>query len=192
MSNKDLFSEMLKLKGKVKDPDAQKKFSEWYSSLDDSDKQAFDKYDKKWTRITIIIVAVIFIALLGSCFGGGRKNKEETKPQVTQTQQTEGDEHVDKKAKTQEEAKKKAEEMKGDHSHMLLSKQQIEQRTGAYVTDFHLLDYGEVKLPNGDVDTHGVIEFNSEPQEYKFWAKFRDGKMVRLKIGPQIIFDETK
>ena len=74
MSSRDRFSEMIKLKGKIKDPEAQQKFNEWYNSLDDSEKKAFDKYDKKWTRITLVFFAVIFLAILGSCFGGGDKN----------------------------------------------------------------------------------------------------------------------
>ncbi|WP_288312848.1 hypothetical protein [uncultured Selenomonas sp.] len=106
MVDNDKFSEMLKLKGKVKDAEAQKKFNEWYNSLDDSEKKAFDKYDKKWTRIGIVIIAMVILALVGSCFGGGSKGKEE-KPQEAQTQQQEQQQDVQTEpALTGEEADK--------------------------------------------------------------------------------------
>lgn len=106
MVDNDKFSEMLKLKGKVKDAEAQKKFNEWYNSLDDSEKKAFDKYDKKWTRIGNVIIAIVILALVGSCFGGGSKGKEE-KPQEAQTQQQEQQQDVQTEpALTGEEADK--------------------------------------------------------------------------------------
>lgn len=87
-TNKDRFSEMMKLKAKTKDPYAQEKFNEWYNSLEESEKLAFDKYNKKWTIICIGVIAFIFLALIGSCFGGGDKKKD-ANPQATQTQQVE-------------------------------------------------------------------------------------------------------
>ena len=86
MSAKDRFSEMLRLREK-RNPEAQAKFNEWYNSLTESEKEDFAKYDKKWTRITIAVFGLIFVALVSSCFGSDDKKKEEPKPQVAQTQQ---------------------------------------------------------------------------------------------------------
>ncbi|MBO5631540.1 MAG: hypothetical protein J5965_20925 [Aeriscardovia sp.] len=73
-----------------------------------------------------------------------------------------------------------------------LSKTQIEQRTGHLITDFHNMKFSETERANGNVDTEGVIEFNSQDTEHRFWATFKNQKMVRLKIDSQIVFDETK
>lgn len=73
-----------------------------------------------------------------------------------------------------------------------LSKTQIEQRTGWLITDFHNMKFKEAERNNGNVDTEGVVEFNSQDTEHRFWATFQNQKMVRLKIDSQIVFDETK
>lgn len=80
------YSEMLKLKGNKKDTQAQERFAEWYNSLEESEQKAFDKYEKKWTRISICIIAVIILALIGSCFGGGKNKTQSSKQETAQTQ----------------------------------------------------------------------------------------------------------
>lgn len=106
MSN-EKFSEMLKLKGKTKDAQAQKQFNEWYNALDESEKKAFDKYDKKWTRISICIIVVILLALVGSCFGGGKEKTQLTKQETAQTQPATTKKDVEQQSKlTGEEAEK--------------------------------------------------------------------------------------
>ena len=54
------------------------------------------------------------------------------------------------------------------------------------------MKFSETERANGNVDTEGVIEFNSQDTEHRFWATFKNQKMVRLKIDSQIVFDETK
>lgn len=73
-----------------------------------------------------------------------------------------------------------------------LSKTQIEQRTGVLITDFHNMKFKEAERANGNIDTEGVVEINSQGTEHKFWATFKNQKMVRLKIDSQIVFDESK
>ena len=61
------YSEMFKLKGNKKDTQAQERFAEWYNSLEESEQKAFDKYEKKWTRISICIIAVIIWLFIRMC-----------------------------------------------------------------------------------------------------------------------------
>jgi len=44
-------NEMMQLEGKKKDPQAQEKFNEWYSSLNDAEKAEFEAYKKKQLKL---------------------------------------------------------------------------------------------------------------------------------------------
>ena len=134
MSQKDRFSEMLKLKGKTNDTEAQQKFNEWYNSLDNSEKQAFDKYDKKWTRITIAVFGLIFVVLVSSCFGSSDKKKEEPKTQTTQTQQVE-----QKTEQKQAEPKKEAPKT-------ITPEEKIKDKVKQYVKDYSETDINDITV----------------------------------------------
>lgn len=101
---KDNFNEMLKLKGKVNDPKAQKKFYDWYNSLNEDEKRDFDKYNKKWTRISIGIIILLFLLLASSCFGiNDKKTAKQETPQIEQSKSE--NQPASKPASTEETSK---------------------------------------------------------------------------------------
>ena len=117
-----------------------------------------------------VLIGALALGILFMAFGssnGGKKNQDSTK----------------QNAKVEQNVKKP--------NYASLSKDQIEERTGAKITDFHVMKFAMAERANGNVDTQGVIEFNSESIEHKFWATFIGEKMVRLKIDENIIFDES-
>lgn len=79
-------NEMMQLEGKKKDPQAQEKFNEWYSSLNDDEKAEFEAYKKKQLKLGcgIVLVIVLLLGIYGVFF---YEPKEPPKPAATQTQQ---------------------------------------------------------------------------------------------------------
>lgn len=63
-------------------------------------------------------------------------------------------------------------------------------KTKLRVTDSWLLEYGERVTPDGNVDTHGFVEFNDDGIKRQFWLVF-DGKTrecLRMKIDGDLIY----
>lgn len=144
-----------------------------------------NKFSKKFCRTLVVGIGCCVIAAMVET--PEEKARYEAQEQIKKEAQKKQAQEAKANTNTENEEKKK-----DNYSHMSLCKEQIEQRTGMYITDFHMMKYAQGELPNGDIDTQGVIEFNSKPQEHKFWARFRGDKMIRLKIDSQLIFDETK
>lgn len=66
----------------------------------------------------------------------------------------------------------------------------IEQKTRMRATETWLLEYGERVTPDGNVDTHGFVEFNDDGIKRQFWLVF-DGKtrqVLRVKIDSELIY----
>lgn len=63
-------------------------------------------------------------------------------------------------------------------------------KTKLRVTDSWLLEYGERVTPDGNVDTHGFVEFSDDGIKRQFWLVF-DGKTrecLRVKIDGDLIY----
>lgn len=69
----------------------------------------------------------------------------------------------------------------------------IAAATGLRVTEHWLLEYGErVATKDGNVDTHGYVEFNNDGVKRQFWLMF-DGqtrRILRVKIDSELIYSE--
>mgnify|MGYP000898081722 CR=1 FL=1 len=97
MLSSDEMRNMMKLKNKKKDSNAQAKFYKWYNGLSLDDKSQFDKHCKKTTWMGLAIICIAF-CLVGSCMFGGNKNttdntsnaKQGTAPSTQNEQKTEG------------------------------------------------------------------------------------------------------
>lgn len=66
----------------------------------------------------------------------------------------------------------------------------IEAKTKMRATESWLLEYGERVTPDGNVDTHGFVEFNNDGIKRQFWLVF-DGKTrecLRVKIDGDLIY----
>lgn len=66
----------------------------------------------------------------------------------------------------------------------------IEAKTRMRATETWLLEYGERVTPDGNVDTHGFVEFNDDGIKRQFWLLF-DGKtrqVLRVKIDGDLIY----
>ena len=72
LTSKEMY-DMLKLKNKRRDGDAQSKFYKWYNTLPPEDKNQFDKYCNKNRLIAIILLCVLFCAG-GSCMFTSNKD----------------------------------------------------------------------------------------------------------------------
>ena len=63
-------------------------------------------------------------------------------------------------------------------------------KTNRRVTDSWLFEYGERVTPDGNVDTHGFVEFSNDGIKRQFWLVF-DGKTrecLRVKIDDDLIY----
>lgn len=68
----------------------------------------------------------------------------------------------------------------------------IAAATGLRVTEHWLLEYDERVRKDGNVDTHGFVEFNNDGVKRQFWLMF-DGqtrRVLRVKIGADLIYSE--
>lgn len=64
--------------------------------------------------------------------------------------------------------------------------------TGLRVTEHWLLEYSERVRKDGNVDTHGFVEFNNDGVKRQFWLMF-DGttrRVLRVKIDADLIYSE--
>lgn len=78
-------------------------------------------------------------------------------------------------------------------NYMLLAKEDIEKRTGLYVTDFSIKQSNVVKAQNGNVTVDSEVELDNKKEKQHFWAIYSEkGKLLRLKIGPNVIYDAQK
>lgn len=78
-------------------------------------------------------------------------------------------------------------------NYMSLAKEDIEKITGLYVTDFSLKQSNVVKAQNGNVTVDSEVELDNKKEKQHFWAIYNEkGKLLRLKIGPNVIYDVQK
>lgn len=64
--------------------------------------------------------------------------------------------------------------------------------TGLRVTEHWLLEYSERVRKDGNVDTHGFVEFYNDGVKRQFWLMF-DGttrRVLRVKIDADLIYSE--
>lgn len=78
------YDEMMRLKRKTKDSNAQAEFNQWYNSLDDNEKNQFNKYNKKMSNLGLAIIAIILLFVVGSCMKDNKK-QESVQIQTTET-----------------------------------------------------------------------------------------------------------
>ena len=79
-----------------------------------------------------------------------------------------------------------------DKSFYKESYETLAAKTGLRVTDTWLLEFSERVTPDGNVDTHGFVEFNNDGVKRQFWLVF-DGKtrkILRVKIDSELIYSE--
>ena len=75
-------------------------------------------------------------------------------------------------------------------NYMSLAKEDIKKKTGMYVTDFSIKQSNVVKAQNGNVTVDSDVELDNKKEKYHFWAIYtEEGKLLRLKIGPNVIYD---
>ncbi|MGN8792680.1 hypothetical protein [Acidaminococcus fermentans] len=75
-------------------------------------------------------------------------------------------------------------------NYMLLAKEDIEKRTGLYVTDFSIKQSNVAKAQNGNVTVDSDIKLDNKKETQHFWAIYTEkGKLLRLKIGPNVMYD---
>lgn len=94
--------------------------------------------------------------------------------------------------KSENEVKKPPEIERPEESFYKESYEAIAAKTGLRVTEHWLLEYGERVAKDGNVETHGFVEFNNDGLKRQFWLVF-DGKsrrVLRVKIDADLIYNE--
>ena len=94
------------------------------------------------------------------------------------------------KVETVAEKPKPPEVKKPEESFYAESYDALRQKTNLRVTERWMLDYGERVTPDGNIDTHGFVEFNDDGIKRQFWLVF-DGKTrqcLRVKIDSDLIY----